>query len=250
MLELESFYPEVGSIIQFKREELAGAKADDALSVCEELIAAYRLGAAGALLIEYDAQTFRQALAQSGLVRIQMLGIEGATAANAARYQKATRSRALFDSLSSGHLSIAGSIVGATLRTWRPQSEYEEDYLYVQILHDLVIGAAQADGLRMLDRFEAILNGTPCARLAVCRSLLCADQQTFDDGFESLIREWTEHLVGQERSASRNEVEFCADRHIFFEGLAILALAQHLGLHSETEYRFCPSEARIALTAD
>ncbi len=38
-----------------------------------------------------------------------------------------------------------------------------------------------------------------------------------------------------------------AERQIYIEGLAILRIADKLGFVTQSEYRFCPSIARVAM---
>ncbi len=129
---------------------------------------------------------------------------------------------------------------------WRPDCEYEDDFCYAQFLHHLLAvepwRGPPANAI--LERFEAALEGTGSARLAVCRALRDRDAAGFETAFEALL---LEHVLGIEERIELGEMDdpvVVAERLVFVEGLGLLGLAEQQGLSVEQEFLYCPSIAR------
>ena len=126
--------------------------------------------------------------------------------------------------------------------------EYEDDYCYAQILHRFVREESPEKEISaILDQFNTFQEGEPNARLDVCKALLSRDQMAFDEAFEGLLSEFEAKVAADKERGQLEEPQVIAQRHIFVEGLAILRLAERRGLKTESEYRYCPSLARVPM---
>lgn len=154
----------------------------------------------------------------------------------------------LLDAIASGDSALARRIVELSAVDWQVGREYEDDYLYAQILHRFVMAPAGEEELpALLDRFESALQGQPSGRYEVCRALAEADQTKFDESFETLLNEREEQIESEKAAGRLEEPHVIAERRVFVEGLALLKIAESRGLVTEPEYRYCPSLARVPM---
>jgi hypothetical protein len=124
--------------------------------------------------------------------------------------------------------------------------EYEDDYCYGRLLH-LIVNGQEHKASEVLTQFEAYLEGSVNGRFQVVQALLTKSQQAFDVSFDSLLQDRQNEI---DRNIERGEIEsphVVAARRLFIEGLAILRLAESIGLKAEHEYVFCPSMARVPM---
>jgi hypothetical protein len=154
---------------------------------------------------------------------------------------------ALMDTLAAGEFDLARRIADLSPEEFRPGHEYEDDYCYVQLINGL-IGSGKGRSQPLLSEFEAYTEGEPSARLDLIRSLVTGSQDTFDGAFEKLLLEHQRRIDAEIERGRFEDLHVNADRRVFIEGLAILRLAEKLGLRTENEYLFCPSMARVPMT--
>ena len=199
------------------------------------------------LLVEGNTDVFYHNLIRSGLARERFLGRcreEGFADFHLA----ISRSGALFDALAAGELDLSRRIAYLSPEEWIQDGEYEDDYCFSRFFHLALLGDAGRAGMAsLLERFERALDGDPSSRLDLCRALAARDQSAFDSAFEAYIAEHDEHL--EEDSGRMEDTHVAAERQIFVEGLAALRLAEHLGLNTQSEYKYCPALARLPMVA-
>ena len=153
----------------------------------------------------------------------------------------------LMDTIASGDHDLARRIVDLSPAEWMQGHEYEDDYCYAQLVHCLLSGD-EGRGPNLLERFTRFTEGEPNARLDVSRALISRAQNDFDEAFEQMLRQQEHAIAANKARGELEEPHVIANRRIFIEGLAILRLAEKVGLKTEEEYLFCPSIARIPMT--
>ncbi len=223
-----------------------GPDAEEAGRVYEDLADAFEGLAIGAILLEYDAERFRQRLVHAANARRQFYQVclrDEAAPPTRAR----SRTGALFCAIASRYAPLVRELVRLPPADWILESEYEDDFCY----HALVgrEAAPEAAGAlpeagALLDRFEAALEGAASPRLDLCRALAAADPAAFREAFADLLVEreaWVEAL----QTARSDQPPFLMARHVFVEGLALLALAEARGWPMPDRYAFCPEPARL-----
>ena len=147
-------------------------------------------------------------------------------------------------------MTLARSIVSLSPSDFRPHHEYEDDYAYAQVLPRFLLPAPSGEEIdQLLARWKSYLQDQRSARLLICRALNDIDQNGFDDGFAALLNERDLQIEAQKARGQLEEPQIVAQRRVLVEGLAILRLAELRGLATESEYRYCPSLARVPMEA-
>ena len=144
-----------------------------------------------------------------------------------------------FDAVAVGQLELAAEIGRRSPTEWYEDFEYEEDFLYAQILFGLVDPGTR-DLPALVDKHEGALRGIDDPRNEVCRALITLDALAFVEAFEAFV----ETEVARIAEARVSSYQFYDFDEVSVEGLALLRLAETAGLPSEPEYRHCPSWAR------
>ena len=141
--------------------------------------------------------------------------------------------------------TAAGEIARQSPAAWREGEEPEDDFLYVRFLMQRAfLGASCAETTTALERYETVLAGAPDLRFELCRALADGDAERFDESLGGLVAE--RELYYREGAASEDilEEEWATDGQLFVEGLALVAIAERLGLPTAEDYLFIPSIAR------
>ena len=202
------------------------------------------------LLTEASTDLFLHNLMRSGRARETYLVRLAQAGVTADHHQASGRYGPLLDSIAANDLERARRIAILAGQQFRAGHEYEDDYCYAQLLARLIadgeVPRAEVDAF--FQQFEIWLAGDANPRFDVCRALVDADQAAFDDAFEGLL---LDHELAVEAARERGQHEddpVRAERQVFVEGLAILRIASLHGLTTATEYRYCPSLARLPMT--
>lgn len=213
-----------------------------------ELCGKLRALAIMALLTKGDSEKFLHNLLRSGRVRETYLMRIKQTDHEHEHHLASGRFDSLLDAISSSDMDLAQRVAWLSPRTWESQREYEDDFCYAQILHRLVHRVEAVTVYQpFFDRFEAVLNGQACARLNVVRALVMRSQQDFEGSFEALLQERQDQIATNIARCQLEEPQTVAERQVFIEGLALLRLAGIVGLTTQTEYLYCPSNARLPM---
>jgi Immunity protein 49 len=224
----------------FEIEELGQVS----VQLCEKL----RALAIIALLTEGDSEKFLHNLIRSGRVREAFLSRLKQADYQSEHHLASGRLEGLLDSIASGDIELSQRIAWLSPRTWQAQREYEDDFCYAQILHRLIHGVQAASVYQpLISRFEEVLDGQASARLDVVRSLVTHSQLDFDTSFEALLQERQDEIAANIARYQFEEPPIVAERQVFIEGLALLRLAGIVGLTTQTEYLYCPSNARLPM---
>ena len=245
MIDITTLYPDLSSILDDKVREISQAPKEELGPLCEEACVYYRTAGIASFLLELDVECFHQMLVRSGLTRVYLLRNVPEQEKVVSRYCKASRTNGFLDAVASRQWNVARDIANLSPGHYIEQYEYEEDYCYALVLHQLVVGTGREVVGKTLERFTMVLDGQASVKLQIATALADLDQQNFEAAFLNLLEHRRAELISQERSISRDEVEFVTGRHVYVEGLAVLRLAEHLGMRVEAGYDFCPDELRV-----
>ena len=215
--------------------------------VCRKL----RALAVVVLLTRADVARFHANLLAAAEMRRDYLAAaaRAPSLAEAGREFAAGRSAGLFDALAAGALVLGREIVSLSPAQWRQDCEYEDDFCWARLVGIVVQDAASTsdEAARLLARFEASLQGQGSARLAVARALLQRDATAFGPAFEALLAEHAQEIDDRVEAGEMDDPVVLAERRVFVEGLAVLALAGACSLPTDHEYLYCPSMGRVSL---
>lgn len=154
------------------------------------------------------------------------------------------RATPFFDAVACGDGATAGAIANAAARQWTPGAEYEDDFLYLRFLMDLVAPTvAPATAGAALVRW-ADLAETLDPRLDCCLALRDGDSAGFDRAVRHLVlgdRAADEELAGEDRL---DPDAAATTAHVHVEALALVFLAQRRGLEVADELPHVPALAR------
>lgn len=220
-------------------------------TLCNEISRYYRAMGIYDLLMHANTDGLYYGLIQSGLTRKYYL--ERCVQENVLDDPERRSSFAdpFFDAVAADQFTLAAEIAQRSPAAWMEGYEYEDDFAYARFFYDLVgsEGLGPEPLQATLHQLEQALEGQPSERLALCEALLVRDQDGFDRAFTDLLnaeRDKVDALADPiQDSVLAQEYTFQANRWVFVEGLAILRVAERLGLQTESEYDRCPSVARL-----
>ncbi|WP_158501648.1 Imm49 family immunity protein [Vitiosangium sp. GDMCC 1.1324] len=209
----------------------------------------FRTAGIGALFLGSSPKVFRQMLHHSGRAYAYFLGY--------ADVKAVLTSKALpfFDAVAAGDFEGAGVIARRSRHSWAQGEEYEEDFLFTELLmHQFFLDALPRAGEEMLERYEAALQGSDDSRLPVCRALLGSNAEAFNESLALFLSERSDQLAELDAGGALMEEELSTEGNLSVEGLALVRLAERKRLETERDYLHVPSVARkggrISFSAD
>ena len=204
-----------------------------------ELCRHHRIVGIGTFLLGAEGSKLHDGLYRSGRTYSHFLEVLGPDSA------ALSRGIPFYDALACGDFDAVSRIVERSPREWRPDLEYEDDYLHVDFLMSHFFRDAPEDACEaVLERFEEVLEGGDAPRLAVCRALFTGDDELFEDGFTGLLANDAERNDGLLRQELVEPEVAATEAHVHIEGLALLRLAERKGLVTRHEYPRVPSLGR------
>lgn len=247
MIDLSVWYQDLSNMFNYELRNLAEIPTSELGPSCEELCVLFRTAGIGALLLELDIDRFYHMLISSGLTKVFLLQQTAPEEKDLSRFCKITKANGFFDSVAANRFDVAEKIAVTSPQKWMERYEYEDDYCYILFLHNMIRGGKKSLKEKIINRFEMILEGESSPKYDVCYAFFKQDNQYFDDAFSDLIDLWTDEIEFQKRSISRNDMEFASARHVYIEGLALLRIAEMVGINTQDEYQYCPKEARLPM---
>ena len=217
-------------------------------AVSIDVTAKLRSAAIIALMGKGDSDACFHNLIRSGRCRLVYLQRLAAAQITGDHHQASARVGPFLDAVAASDFSLARQIAALSPKHWMQGHEYEDDFLYAQVVHGLIAPPTSAQRLDpMFERMEIVLAGQPDARLIVTRAIARRDQRAFDAGFEALLAQRASHIQADKARHRIEEPLMMAERQLYIEGLALLKVATRLGLAAQTEYLYCPSIARVPM---
>lgn len=199
----------------------------------------FRIAGIGSLFLTGTSQPFLHHLHQSGRAFAHYLRNAGNTDV------RLSLSRPFFDAAGAGDFDGAALIARHARRTWAQGEEYEEDFLFIEFLiQHGVLEAPVAACEDLLARYERALKGAEDLRLDVCRALLQADSDAFNQALALFLSDRKDRLEAQAETTPIPEEFLATEWNFSLEGLALVRLAERKGLETEEDYLHIPSVAR------
>jgi hypothetical protein len=155
----------------------------------------------------------------------------------------------LFDAVACGGTALAAKIAALLAVEWQSDVEYQDDYLYFDVIRQWVLARQFADDVsNTVDALAAVAAASD-PRLLVCQALRARDDVAFESALRSLV-ERHEHryemLVDRARLSDDVAATF---PFLCVEGLALLRIAEATGIELEDDYPLIPSIAQGNFTA-
>jgi Immunity protein 49 len=218
--------------------------------LCSQICRYFRAIGTCQLLIRADTDAFFHGLLRSALTwswYLERSLLEG-TFGDPAR--KASFVAPFADALAASRPRLAARLAELAPTEWRPDYEYEDDYLFARFLFAAARGDESSKGelAELLQRWERVLEGGEDLRLQVCEALTTRDSPGFDAAFLALVHEREARFAAradpETDGVAAYDYDFVPNWRIWVEGLALLRLAEERGLELRAEYPTCPSIAR------
>jgi len=251
-MDIAEVLDEITTGIEFDLGRAPDHPVDKIGEICDSASSGYRTLAGCGLIVDADTDAYYHFLARSGLVRRYFLDRCRREAPDLQNgYRAAGNSPALFDALAARHFGLAREVAALSNTSPWEGEEYAEDFFWAHFFHLTIRESPDAPAVQQTvqDLEEALAGDTP-ARLAVCKSLAARDQEAFDEAFGALLAERRAVLAEQgEPFTPYDEAEHRVAASCYIDGLAVLNVADHLGLSTRAEYRYCPRAARVPMRA-
>ena len=213
----------------------------------DELCKHYRILAGCALLLDGDVDEYADMLTRSGHARVHLLERLSENPAMRNPYLAAGNADALFDALAAGNFGLARIIASLSPTQWWKGEEYEEDFHFAHFFHLLIRDRTRFDAeLDMaVDQLAQATDDDEAARPRLCKALRESDQTGFSDAFARLLEERDLELAeDKQKFWPDGKIGLRIKSELFTEALALLNVADQVGLRTEREYPYCPALAR------
>ncbi|RYZ43011.1 MAG: hypothetical protein EOO71_05425 [Myxococcaceae bacterium] len=216
-----------------------------------KLAHAYRTLAMCQLLLQADAQAFCVNLRRSAQTAHQFFTQLRLGRGFNPVHSCASRAFSFTDALVAGDLPTAREL-GRLLPTHHdPRIEYEDDFLLPHCMGLMLLAPPEREAMLVaaLARWRAVLEGGADPYLDAIHALLGRDGTAFDDALERLIHARGQQFAQGRRDMSIDEETQLTEGRLFMKGLALLRLAEVLGLETQQGYAMMPSLARLPLAS-
>ena len=130
----------------------------------------------------------------------------------------------------------------------RAEDEYEDEFAWAHLLQEYIaLPDERLFSEELLQRYARVLTEFQPDRLEVFQALLAKDQSRFRAAFERVHHQHEQETETLTLSTGVLPDDFAAYRFIWFEGLALLRLAERSGLKFEEPLLYCPPLARVPM---
>ena len=197
----------------------------------QDLCTQYRRLAICSVLLEADVESFFASLFKSAQAYLSLLRrVDGNTVVD--RYHLcASRAWPFFDALAANDFDTARRMVPLCASTWAREDEYEDDFLYMKFLFDMLrTGAKSEQAIATVERFQAMAQAQAPARLGLCEALLAGNERKLETAWADLLHERSQELARERGNPSADPEMLRTEAHVFIEGVALLRLAASLGM--------------------
>lgn len=163
------------------------------------------------------------------------------------KFVKASRVRPFLAAITANQFDLARDIARLSSSIWKPDWEYEDDFLYAHFLHKYMLHNSANELKVILSDFEGVLEGQESTKLKLCNLLVNPDGSAAETIFEELIAEREVHIENLKIHSAYwdgGDAVIMPNTLVYIEGLAWLKLLESVGIRLNDEYRFCPSLVR------
>jgi len=152
-----------------------------------------------------------------------------------------------YDALCGAYIDAAEAIARHSRSSWNPDEEYEEEFLYVYLLMQILFEPDSTARCReLLERLEVVHTPSEASELELCRSLLTRDSAAFDTALAALLEERRDGVTAMVDRGALPEELAAWMRPFESEGLAVIRLAEKLGMKTGPQYLHVPDVLRPA----
>ncbi|MDC0677162.1 Imm49 family immunity protein [Sorangium atrum] len=249
-MDIADVHAELVSEIHYNMLCVGKAPIAELGDIFDELAAQF--GALGIChLLEFaDVGEFRTNLIRSGHSRRYFLRRSRAEGNVRDRHLALNRTNSVLDAVVAGDLALARQIADESTEVWNPDWEYEDDHCFFLLLHRMLQNPGTSpppDAPVLLTRFERSLENRRSPRYEVCRALVARDSEGFDVSVSALLGEEAARNDEARDSAAVREgdVVYWPRSYLSLEGLALIKIAELLGMKVSGELARCPRIARL-----
>lgn len=220
-------------------------------AIFEELSAYFQALGICHLLEFADTEQFKENLVRSGHARRYFLKKSQEEGNNNDNRFAISRSEAFLDAVAAGNLGLAEEIANLSTSRWEADWEYEDDFSFYHFLHTIVLTAHNPPESQLeaiLEIFQNALEGADSLRLDVCRALFKREDVGFHEAFQRLMEEIHRFQDEKRQVVESYEILFWPRNYVSVEGLALLKIAEMVGMKTSNNYLLCPGIARLSTT--
>ena len=160
--------------------------------------------------------------------------------------QKVTsQAKPFFDALCGGFFDAAAAIGQESRSTWNEGTEYEEDFVYSYLLMQLLfLPRSEALCRTLLERLGELQTAVDAARVEICRSMLAKDGPAFNNALAAILESRRERVAAMIERGTLSEELASWLLPFASEGLALLRIAENLGIPTDDHYLSVPEHVR------
>jgi len=195
------------------------------------------------LLSDAKLDTFREHLRLSGALRVKLLEMARADPGQVAQWARQGLIGPFLDAWTAGADDVASRIAALSGLPYQPDYEYREDYQYARWWYNVASAQWQLgeDARERMRELAEVTDDDGDPRVRVCSALAEGDAGAFDQAMIDLCRQHIDWFKERSADPAENDTE----GQVFVEGLALVRLAQRVGLPTSPEYPRVPGLARL-----
>jgi hypothetical protein len=213
------------------------ASAEQLRDFCRNL----RIAGIGDLLLHARSMRFRLRLSYSG--RVFLHAWKRMPEVRELSFSEAAAS--MMDAMAAGDFDSAREIAAGSRRTWFQGEEYEEEFLFHDVIAQLeLLGGPRSLIDEELARWEAALAGSPDPRLAVCQALAKGDAEAFDASLRTFLQEREQEYEALFADGALAPEDAMTEGKLSIVGVALARIADRHGLAIAPDYVHVPSLTR------
>ncbi|QSQ26647.1 immunity 49 family protein [Pyxidicoccus parkwayensis] len=208
---------------------------------------AYRVLAICALLRNADSERFARLLCKSGQVRLHLLERVPLGLKVPAPVLAVSNDVGFCAALAGGDLVTATKIAAHSPRARFEGWEDEEDFLFFHFLQQLLRAPSEADPLlRLLDRWNQVVDGDVTPFFSVCQALLGSDAYRFSTALGEMVEARKDNLRKYRKQLDFDPELHATEGKVYLNGLALIRLAESRGIPACERYELLPRPALMA----
>jgi len=156
-----------------------------------------------------------------------------------------SRAKPFYDAIGSMYFDCAKVIAQNSSMEWKPDYEYEDDFLYVKFLMQyFFLDSGKIECEKILDGYEKSLEGANDIKLEICRSYISSDNALFEENILELLEQISDDIESKIEQETMPEEVWAGIRYFSNEGLALLRLAELKGFNTGVRYPLVPAIVR------
>jgi hypothetical protein len=229
----------------------SGSKMNELGEVFENLSESFQALSICYLLQNDNQARFQENLIRSGHARRFYLRKSHEEGNIHDRHLALGRCSGFLDSVAAGHLLLARNIADLSINQWESNWEYEDDYCFFHFLNTFLKTSpniAQEVLKEIIINFERSLEGELSTRFDICNALLARNAGDFEEALIELLDE--QHEQNEKDRLLLVESDSLSWPRLFIsvEGLALLKIAEVMGIELHQDFILCPEIARLPTT--